>query len=185
MGHLKNTWKFCYSSVQFSHSVVSDSLWPHGLQYTRPPCPSPAPRVYSNSYPLSRWCHPTNSSSVIPFSSSLQSSHFIYLETLSHGPLIRSLPSSRHSFSTALFLTLPPPLHVLCPSHPCWAFSSDRMEVWWSGICHFTLMSQRGLHGAWHRVGADRLWALKALVPRPGLWCLNSLVTPPPLFRSL
>ena len=56
------------SSVQFSCSVVSDSLWPHGLQHARPPFPSPTPRVYSNSCPLSRWCHPTVSSSVIPFS---------------------------------------------------------------------------------------------------------------------
>ena len=57
----------------FSHSVVSDSLRPHGLQYARPPCPSPAPRVYSESCPLSWWCHPTISSSVVPFSC-LQSS---------------------------------------------------------------------------------------------------------------
>ena len=62
-----------FSSVQFSHSVVSDPLWPHGLQHTRLPCPSPAPGVYSNSCPLSRWCHPNISSSVIPFSSCLQS----------------------------------------------------------------------------------------------------------------
>ena len=47
------------SSVQFSRSVVSDSLWPHGLQHTRPHCPSPTPGVYSSSCPLSRWCHPT------------------------------------------------------------------------------------------------------------------------------
>ena len=60
-------------SVQFSHSVVSDSLWPHWLQDARPPCPSPIPGVYSNSCPLSRWCHPAISSSVIPFSSRLQS----------------------------------------------------------------------------------------------------------------
>ena len=60
-------------SVQFSYSVVSDSLWPHGLQHTRAPCPSPTPRVYSNSCPLSRWCHPTISSPVVPFSSHLQS----------------------------------------------------------------------------------------------------------------
>ena len=60
------------SSVsQFSHSVVSDSLRPHGLQHTRPPCPSPTPRVYSNSCPLR--FHPTISSSVVPFSSRLQS----------------------------------------------------------------------------------------------------------------
>ena len=61
------------SAVQFSHSVMSNSLRPHGLQHTRPPCPSPTPRMYSNSCPSSRWCHPTILSSVIPFSSCLQS----------------------------------------------------------------------------------------------------------------
>ena len=60
-------------SVQFSCSIVSASLLLHGLQYTRPPCPSPTPRVHSNSCPLSRWCHPTTSSSVVPFSSCPQS----------------------------------------------------------------------------------------------------------------
>ena len=58
---------------QFSHSVVSDSLWPHGLQHASPPCPSQTPGVFSNSYPLSRWCYPTISSSVVPFSSCPQS----------------------------------------------------------------------------------------------------------------
>ena len=57
------------SSVQFSCSVVSDSLRPHESQHARPPCPSQTPTVYSNSCPLSQWCHPTISSSVIPFSS--------------------------------------------------------------------------------------------------------------------
>ena len=60
-------------SVQFSHSVVSASLRPHGLQHARPPCPSPTPGVYLNSCPLSWWCHPTIASSVVPFSSCLQS----------------------------------------------------------------------------------------------------------------
>ena len=60
-------------NVQLSRSVMSDSLWSHGLQHTRPPCLSPTPRVYSNSCPLSQWCHPTISSSVIPFSSHLHS----------------------------------------------------------------------------------------------------------------
>ena len=59
-------------SVQFSHSVIS-SLWLHRLQHTRHPCPSPTPRACSNSCPSSQWCHPTISSSVIPFSSCLQS----------------------------------------------------------------------------------------------------------------
>ena len=58
---------------RFSCSVVSYSLRPHGLQHAGPPCPSPTPRVYSNSCPLSQWCHPTVSSSVFPFSSCLQS----------------------------------------------------------------------------------------------------------------
>ena len=59
--------------VQFSHSVMSNSLRPHGLRHTRLPFPSPTPGVYSNSYTLSQWCHPTISSSVVPFSSHLQS----------------------------------------------------------------------------------------------------------------
>ena len=60
-------------SVQFSRSVVSNSLRPHGLQHIRLPYPSPTPGAYSNSCPLSRWCHPTISSSVVPFSSHLES----------------------------------------------------------------------------------------------------------------
>ena len=55
-------------SVQFSHSVVSNSLQPHEPQHARPPCPSPTPEIHSNSCPLSRWCHPAISSSVVPFS---------------------------------------------------------------------------------------------------------------------
>ena len=66
------------SSVQFSRSVVSDSLWPHESQHARPPCSSPTPGVHSDSLPRSPWCHPAISSSVIPFSScpkSLPESH--------------------------------------------------------------------------------------------------------------
>ena len=60
-------------SAQLSRSVVSDSLQPQGLQHARPPCPSPTPGAFSNSRPSSRWCHPTIASSVVPFSSCLQS----------------------------------------------------------------------------------------------------------------
>ena len=67
--HLLSKWTLVSESL----SVVSDSLWPHGLQHVRPPCPTPTPGVYSNSCPSSRWCHPTISSSVVPFSSRLQS----------------------------------------------------------------------------------------------------------------
>ena len=59
--------------VQFSRSVMSNSFWPHELQHARPPCPSPTPGAYSNSSPIRWWCHPTISSSVIPFSFCLQS----------------------------------------------------------------------------------------------------------------
>ena len=69
----------------FSHSVMSDSLQPHRLQHARLPCPSPSPGACSNSCPLSQWCHPTISSSVIPFSSCLKSS-----------PASGSLPMSQH-----------------------------------------------------------------------------------------
>ena len=65
---VKNRWL-----VQFSCLVMCDSLRPHGLQHARLPCPSPTPRACSNSCPLSQWCHPTSSSSVVPFSSCLQS----------------------------------------------------------------------------------------------------------------
>ena len=60
---------YTYLSIQFSRSVVSDSLRPHESQHTRPPCPSPTPRVHSDSRPSSQWCHPAISSSVVPFSS--------------------------------------------------------------------------------------------------------------------
>ena len=66
--HQKNTTDIRLSSVQFSHSVMSDSLWPHGLQHARLPCPSWTPRACSNSCLLSQWCHPTISPSIVPFS---------------------------------------------------------------------------------------------------------------------
>ena len=65
--------EFQFSSVQLNHSVMSDSLQPHGLQHARSPCPTPTPGVYSNSCPLSGWCHPAISPLVVPFSSGLQS----------------------------------------------------------------------------------------------------------------
>ena len=64
---------YIYQSVQFSHSVVSESLRPHELQHARPPCPSSTPGIHPNSRPSSQWCHPAISSSVVPFSSWSQS----------------------------------------------------------------------------------------------------------------
>ena len=80
-------WDFViqFKSVQFSNSVVSDSLWRHESQHTRPPCPSPTPGVHSNSCPSSQWCHPASSFSVAPFSSCPQ-----YL------PASESFPMSQH-----------------------------------------------------------------------------------------
>ena len=69
----KKNAKHCSGSVQFSRSVVSDSLQPHESQHARPPCPSPSPGVHSDSRPSSQWCHPAISSSVVPFSSCRQS----------------------------------------------------------------------------------------------------------------
>ena len=77
-------WEDSVSSVQFTLSVVSDSLRPHELQHARPPCPSPAPRVHPNSCASNQWCHPAISSSIIPFSSCPQSL-----------PASRSLPMSQ------------------------------------------------------------------------------------------
>ena len=73
---------------QFSRSVMSNSLWPHGLQHVRPPCPSPTPGAYSNSCPLTQWCHPNISSSVVPFSTRLQ-----------YFPAIQSFPMSQFFMS--------------------------------------------------------------------------------------
>ena len=101
-------------SVQFSCSVVSDSFWPHGLQYGRPPCPSPTPKAYPNSCPSSRWCHPTISPSVVPFSSCLQSfpvsgsfpmnqylNHYCLLITLRASPACQ--PGHLHSTQASSF----------------------------------------------------------------------------------
>ena len=74
-GIISKNWLYTtsVSSVQFSRSVMSDSLWPHESQHARHPCPSQTPGVFSNSCPLSQWCHPAISSSVVPFSSCPQS----------------------------------------------------------------------------------------------------------------
>ena len=79
------------SSVQFSLSVIPDSLRLHGLQHARLPCPSPTPEACSNSCPSSRWCHPTISSSVVPFSSCLQSSISCYCLLFLHNFLIEMI----------------------------------------------------------------------------------------------
>ena len=90
-----------FSSVQFSRSVVSDSLWPHGLQHARPPCLSPTPGAYSKSHPLSQWWNPPISSSVIPFFSCLQSipasGSFQMSQFFTSGFSFNISPSNEHS----------------------------------------------------------------------------------------
>ena len=83
--------------VQFSWSLMSNSLWPHGLQHARLPCPSPTPRAYSNSCLSSRWCYPTISSSVIPFSYHLQS-----LPASGSFPISQFFVSGGQSFSFSI-----------------------------------------------------------------------------------
>ena len=90
-------------SVQFSRSVVSDPLQPHGLQHTRPPCQSPTPGAYSNSCPLSRWCHPTISSFVFPFSSCPQS-----FPTSKSFPMIQLFASGDQSTGASLSASVLP-----------------------------------------------------------------------------
>ena len=109
-------------SLSSSWPVVSDSLWPHGLQCVRLPCPSPTPRACSNSCPLSRWCHPTISSSVVPFSSCLQSSpasgSFLMSQFFTLGGQSISLknPKWLPSEVTQLCLTLCDPMEYSLPS---------------------------------------------------------------------
>ena len=91
-----------YPSVQFSHSVMSDSLWPHELQHARPPCPSPTPRVYLNLCLLSRWCHPTISSSVVPSPPALNLSQhqglFKWVSSLHHVAKVLEFQLQHQSF---------------------------------------------------------------------------------------
>ena len=89
-----------FSSVQFSRSVVSDSLWPHGLQHAGPPCPSPTPGVYSNSCLLSWWCHPTNSFSVVPLL--LSPSIFSSIRVFSNESTLRMRCPKYWSFSFSI-----------------------------------------------------------------------------------
>ena len=92
-----------FSLVQFSHSVMSDSLQPHGLQHARLPCSSPTPGACLNSCPSSRWCHPTISSSVIPFSSRLQS-----FPTSGSFPISPFFPSDSQSIRVQLSASVLP-----------------------------------------------------------------------------
>ena len=106
-----------FSSVQFRHSVVSNFLWPHESQYTRPPCPSPTPGVHPNSCASSRWCHPAISSSVIPFSSCPQ-----------------SLPASASFPMSQLFAWGGQSIGVSASASDwCWGWNQDWSPLGWTG----------------------------------------------------
>ena len=106
----------CISSVRLSHSVMSDSLRPHELQDARPPCPSPTPRVYSNSCPSSWWCHPAISSSVIPFPSCPQ-----------------SLPASGSFPRSQLFASGDQSIGLSASASVLPMNTQDRSPLWWAG----------------------------------------------------
>ena len=125
------------SSVQFSCSVVSDSLQPHGLQHARFPCPSPSPRAYSNSCPSSQWCHPTISSSVVPFSISVCCvlSHFSHarlcmLWTVAHQALL-PMGFSRQEYLSGLPFPSPGDLPDLrIEPHVSYVFYNGRQVLY-------------------------------------------------------
>ena len=91
------------SQLQFSCSVMSNYFWPQELQHSRPPCPSPTPRVYPNSYPLSQWCHPTITSSVFPFYSCPQS-----FPASGSFPMSQLFPSGGQSIGVSTSTSVPP-----------------------------------------------------------------------------
>ena len=134
----------------FSHSVVSDSLWPQRLQHARPPCPSPSPRVCSNSCPLSQWCYPTSpiASSVVPFSFCLQSflaSGFFPMTQLfasgGQSTGVSASDSVRFSRSVMSDSLRPLGLHYArlpCPSPTSRTYSNSSPSNRW---CHITISS--------------------------------------------
>ena len=117
-----------FSSIQFRRSVMSDSLQPHESKHARPPCPSPTPRVHLNSCPLSRWCHPAISSSVVPFSSSPNPSQ--------HQSLFHWVSSSH---KVAKVLEFQPQHHSLQ--------RNPRADLLQNGLMNETSHMQRGMHG--------------------------------------
>ena len=135
---------------QFSHSIMSDSLQPQGLQHARLPCPSPTPGACSNSCPLSWWCHLTISSSVIPFSSCLQS-----FPALGSFPMSQLFASCSQSIGvSASASVLPMNIHVWLPLGP-----RDPTETQPDPIFECLSVSCRGTSQQWPITGAGALGA--------------------------
>ena len=140
----KNTYILKVQLSQFSFAVVSDSLLSHELQDTRPPCPLPTPEVYSDSCPLSRWCHPTISSSVISFSSRLQSA-----------PALESFPTSQFFESAGQNIGVSASASVL----------PMNMQDWFSlGWTDWISLQSKGLSRVFSNTTAQKnSWALSFL----------------------
>ena len=124
-----------FSSVQFSHSVMSDSLRPNGLQHPRVPCPSPTPGTYSNSCPSCQWCHPTISSYIIPFSSHLQSF-----------PASGSFPMSR------FFVSGGQSIEVLASASVLPMNIQDHFPLGWTGW----ILQSKGLSGIFPKITVQK-----------------------------
>ena len=142
--------------VQFTHSVVSDSLWPRGLQQARIPCPLLSPRAYSNSCPSRKWCHPTIPSSVVPFSSCLQSF-----------PGSKSFPMSRFFTSRGQTIGVSPSESVLPLNIQDWfplgltgcmACAVSRNVNWWSHYGKQYGVSSKNLKYNYHMIQQSHFW---------------------------
>ena len=125
-----------FSSVQFSCSVMSDSLRLHGLQHTRLPCPSPTPGNYSNWYPSCQWCHPTISSYIIPFSSQLQ-----------------SFPASESFQMSQFFVSDGQSIGVLASASVLPMNIQDHFPLRWTG---WISLQSRGLSGVFPKITVQK-----------------------------
>ena len=150
-------WCPCFSSVQFSRLVISDSLQPYGLQYATLPSPSPTPGACSNSCPLSRWCHPTISSSVIPFfclqyfpaSGSFPMSQFFASGSQSIGASASAsvfpmnIQDCFTSWLTGLILKTKGPSGVFCnTTTQKHRFFGDQLSLWYNSHIHTWLLEK-------------------------------------------
>ena len=139
-------------SVQFSHSIVSNSLRQHGPQHARPPCPSPAPGLYPNSCPLSQWCHPTISSSVVPLSSCLQC--FLASGSFQMSQFFTSGSQSSRASASASVL----PMNI---------------QGWFpSGLTGLSSLLSKGLSRVF---SSTTIWKLQVFDIQPSLWSNSHL----------
>ena len=185
--------RFFRFSVQFSRSVVSDSMWPYGLQHNRLSCPSPTPGTCWNSCPSSWWWHPTISSSVVPFSSCLQcfpasgsflmSQLFASVEYLSfsfsispsneYSGLIsfrKSLPDLKITYWSWIISLQPPPFFFPPSSSSSFPFHSFPVSSWklssfQSSLCHLSLMPSESVHAL--NDGSSFIHWVQSIFPRP------------------